>query len=283
LLERMRDQARSYGVRIRRGSVQSVARRGKAFVARIANRTVPASRVLLATGIADGEPPLRGVRSAVARTVIRYCPVCDGFEAMDKAVAVYGPFSQAASKALFMRSYTSRVTLLSTGGSRASKEMDELKRSRVRVVTAAGAEFSASRHGIGVTLKDGEALEFDALYPALGCAVHSDLGRALGAKCTRLGFLKVNSRQETSVKGLYAAGDVWSLICINFASGRPMPPLRQRRFTTACPGISARTAAGIGTCAMHALRPRPPCLAPARRRRLPALCNAVEDRSVLLR
>ena len=40
--------------------------------------------------------------------------------------------------------------------------------------------------------------------------MHSDLARALGAKCTRLGFLKVNSRQETSVKGLYAAGDVVS-------------------------------------------------------------------------
>ena len=109
LLERMREQARSYGVGIRRDRVQSLARTGGAFMARIAGRTVRASRVLLATGIADAEPPLREITSAVARTVIRYCPVCDGFEATDKAVAVYGPFGQAASKAFFMRSFTRRV------------------------------------------------------------------------------------------------------------------------------------------------------------------------------
>jgi thioredoxin reductase (NADPH) len=210
LLERLRRQARSHGVRIRRGRAQRLVRKGGTFTARIAGRTVRASCVLLATGITDTEPPLRGTRSAVALTAVRYCPVCDGFEATDKAVAVYGPLEQAADKALFLRSYTRRVTIISCGGSRRRKAMDELKRSRIRIVSAARANLLSSGDGIRVSLEGGEVLKFDVLYPALGCAVHSDLGRALGAKVTRLGFLKVNSHQETSVKGLYAAGDVVS-------------------------------------------------------------------------
>jgi thioredoxin reductase (NADPH) len=210
LLERMRKQARAYGVRIQRGRVQTLSRKDGTFVASIAGRLVRASRVLLATGITDTAPHFPQIRSAVARAAVRYCPVCDGFEAMDKSLAVYGPLAQAANKALFVRSYTTTVTILSTGGSLGRDAREALNRSAIRTIPAGGAEFSSSDRGIRVKLESGEVLDFDVLYPALGCAVHSDLGQALGAKVTRLRLLKVNSRQETSVKGLYAAGDAVS-------------------------------------------------------------------------
>ena len=59
-------------------------------------------------------------------------------------------------------------------------------------------------------MQSGQRLEFDVLYPALGCEVHSGLAKSLGANCTSSGFLEVNDRQMTSVDGLYAAGDVVS-------------------------------------------------------------------------
>jgi thioredoxin reductase (NADPH) len=67
-----------------------------------------------------------------------------------------------------------------------------------------------SNSGIGVELQSGEKLEFDALYPALGCDVHSALARRLGAGCTDIGCVKVDDRQQSSVEGFYAAGDVGS-------------------------------------------------------------------------
>ena len=48
------------------------------------------------------------------------------------------------------------------------------------------------------------------LYPALGCRVHSELAKALGARCNDVGNLEVDQKQRTSVEGLYAAGDVVS-------------------------------------------------------------------------
>jgi thioredoxin reductase (NADPH) len=49
---------------------------------------------------------------------------------------------------------------------------------------------------------------FDAVYLALGCSSQQDLARSLGASCDEHGALMVNAHQETSVPGLYAAGDV---------------------------------------------------------------------------
>jgi thioredoxin reductase len=56
--------------------------------------------------------------------------------------------------------------------------------------------------------ENGERHELDALYPALGCTVRSNLATALGASCTENGNLVVNDHQGTTVEGLYAAGDV---------------------------------------------------------------------------
>jgi thioredoxin reductase (NADPH) len=48
----------------------------------------------------------------------------------------------------------------------------------------------------------------DALYPALGCNVRSDLATGLGASSTENGNLEVDDHQRTTIEGLYAAGDV---------------------------------------------------------------------------
>ena len=53
-------------------------------------------------------------------------------------------------------------------------------------------------------------MRFDVLYPALGCHVHSDLAIKLGADTNNVGCLIVDSKQQTTVPGMYAAGDVVS-------------------------------------------------------------------------
>ena len=63
--------------------------------------------------------------------------------------------------------------------------------------------FSTDNGKIRVTLRDGHELNFDVLYPAMGCDVQSELASSLGAGTA-------DSRQQTAVEGLYAAGDVVS-------------------------------------------------------------------------
>jgi thioredoxin reductase (NADPH) len=206
LLDVLRRQARRYGAVLRHGEVTGLARDGDGFVASIGAELIRAPRVLLATGISDIGPALPGLEAAVMRAAIRYCPVCDGFEALDANIAVYGEGKEAHSKAQFLRTYSRSVTLLPLDEA-AAWEGDL---AGIQLAPAAPTRFWESASGIGVELQSGERMEFDVIYPALGCEVHSRLAQLLGAKCSAIGCLQANDKLETSVEGLYAAGDVVS-------------------------------------------------------------------------
>jgi thioredoxin reductase (NADPH) len=62
--------------------------------------------------------------------------------------------------------------------------------------------------GVRVELQNGQVLDFDTLYPALGLHHACDLATALGARARADGQLEVDPHQQTSVEGLYVAGDV---------------------------------------------------------------------------
>jgi thioredoxin reductase (NADPH) len=69
-------------------------------------------------------------------------------------------------------------------------------------------------------MADGQALAFDTLYPALGLTHATQLATRLGARASATGELEVDEHLQTSVPGLYAAGDVVAgLNQINVAAG----------------------------------------------------------------
>lgn len=205
LLSRLRNQAAQYGAELRAGTVERLSKRADHFVGNIAGDTVAAARVLLASGIADISPDLPGLDRAVLHALVRYCPICDACEAMDRRIAVLGPLQHAAGKAAFLRTFSKTVTILPMGG-RTDGHPGDIDAIEVASVPQA---FRLEADGIAVKL-DGEWRRFDVLYPALGCVVHSDLATALGAGSTQLGLLEVDAKQQTTVTGLYAAGDVVS-------------------------------------------------------------------------
>ena len=223
LLDRLRAQAERYGARIETGLMESLARDGDGFVATIGNDRIRARRVLLATGIVDKEPEMRDFKEAVRHGCIRLCPICDGFEVTDTAVAVYGPAKEAGSHALFIRSFVREATVLVPRGDEplAASERERLERCGVHIVDSPVAEiYMTADHHAGVRTADGRTLVFDTLYPALGERPRVEPALELGANCDELGRLLVDSHQQTSIPGLYAAGDaVATLHQISVATG----------------------------------------------------------------
>jgi thioredoxin reductase (NADPH) len=172
---------------------------------------IKARFVLLATGIVDESPDVPGLDEAVAKGSIRYCPVCDCYEATDQRIGVLGHGEDAPSKARFLRTYSNDVTLLSLDerGSGNTEKARSLREAGIKVAGPVRAiEYSAD--GMRAVLRGGKAMLFDVIYPALGCGVRSELASALGAKTNDVGCLEVDSHQRTTVAGIYAAGDVVS-------------------------------------------------------------------------
>lgn len=209
LLSRLNAQACQYGAELMKGRVTSLVKEGDVFFATSSGGAFNARFVLLATGLVDHCPPIEGRSLDGPSDVIRFCPICDGYEAMDRRVGVLGDIKAGGKKAQFLRTYTKDVSLFLTDET--TKDLnwqDKLKASDVRIVGQLQQIRQGTKNTITVQTRLGEIHEVDALYPAFGCTVRSDLATALGASSTENGNLKVDDHQRTSIDGLYAAGDV---------------------------------------------------------------------------
>jgi thioredoxin reductase (NADPH) len=210
LLGVLRAQALKYGAQIASATVSALARDGEHFIAVVDGRRIGASRILLATGLKDIAPDMPGLRDAVADASVRYCPVCDAYEATDRIIAVYGSIADAEGKARFLRTYSRSVTLLPLEAEIDAAVLARLAQAGIALAPSPPADFRPMQSGIEVELCNGKQLRFDVLYPVLGCEVRSDLATPLGARCNEVGCLEVNANQQTSIEGVYAAGDVVS-------------------------------------------------------------------------
>jgi thioredoxin reductase (NADPH) len=212
LLTRLTEQAYRHGAPIRSGRVTAL-RRGEhgSFRAFTNDSEIEARRVLLATGLVDERPNVGGLEAAIYQGSIRFCPICDAYEALDKRIGVIGPLGSAAPKALFLRTYSNRITLVAFEDETTAPAgvLDELHAAGVEVAHGAARVERTNNEAI-VTCRDGRRLTLDVLYPALGCTVKSDLATCLGVHASDTGNICVNEHQRTSVRGLYCAGDVVS-------------------------------------------------------------------------
>jgi len=213
LLQRMRDQACKYGAKIETEYVTKLERDEESglFTATWGSGCARARAVLLATGVTNRRPPMDEELhdDALTRGLVRYCPICDGYEVTDKKVGVIGSDSHGVAEAVFIRSYTADVTLIAPDRSLNLKPEDQqkLKDAGIECVDGPAQAVAIPDGCIVVDTAEGH-YTFDSVYPALGSDTHTQLGEMVGANLADDGCFLCDTHQRTSVKGLYAAGDV---------------------------------------------------------------------------
>jgi thioredoxin reductase (NADPH) len=210
LLGRMRAQAVRYGTGIADGRVSRLDRIDGGFCAEWGEGAVRARRVLLATGITNRRPPMdeKLHDEALMRGLIRYCPICDGYEVTDRKLGVIGSGAHGVCEAVFLRSFTADLVLIAPDQAHCLSEEDQaiLAAHGIEAVDGPCQAVAAHEDCIVVETPTGHHT-FDSVYPALGSDAHVELALQVGA-ALKDGVLMVDSHQRTSVPGLYAAGDV---------------------------------------------------------------------------
>lgn len=215
LIARMSDHAARYGAEIVESRVVEIARdEGRAlFRVRLDSGAVIGARgLILATGVDTNLAKLDSGdhQAAVRNGVLRYCPICDGFEHREERIAVLGSDLHGAAEAMFLRQYSSDVTLIPKWQvALTDKQRRELEASGVDVLEGRVFRLEAAETAMFVTIEgEAEPRRFDTLYPAFGSTPRSELAAMLGPLTDPNGCIPFSAFSDGLLPGVYAAGDV---------------------------------------------------------------------------
>lgn len=191
--------------RVQTGDVESAEdETSKSFAAR---------RILLATGLRDLTPDCPGFTDFYGVSV-HHCPDCDGYEVSGKRVAVLSHGREAIGFTLNLLTWTDKLTLLTNGDEADITDEHRAKLAHFNIPTTnrriTGLEGDTKTKQIErVRFEDGEPLECDALFFNLGTEMSGELHEMLGCRLDdECGLIAVDEAQQTSVEGVYAAGDI---------------------------------------------------------------------------
>jgi thioredoxin reductase len=202
-------------VEVRDTEAVSGKRDGSAFVLDLADGSrETARRVLLATGMDYRLPQVPGIAPLWGRSVF-HCPFCHGWEARDLSLGVLDPSPHGVLRALLLQLWSDDVTLFSNGPAQISdSDVERLHRAgiaiderRVAALRSHGEELTS------IEFEDGSQRPCGGLLVAVTLHQRSAIAEQLGAAFAPRGpvaadALEVNQMFQTSVPGLFAAGDV---------------------------------------------------------------------------
>lgn len=212
LISRMTRQAKLYGAEIRKLEIERVEPQAAGgFAVLSAGGALAARTVIAATGVRMNQPDLPDdVHEAALRAgVLRYCPICDGYEARDRRIAVLGADHHGAAEAMFLRQYTASATLVAVSRLELTPhDRRRLEDAGVEVVESPVARLAPGDTFMEVTFVDGETRSFDVLYPALGCAPRTRVLEGLHLPSDDDGAIVTAKNQGVRTEGLFVAGDV---------------------------------------------------------------------------
>jgi len=207
-----REEGAKYGVEFVSGLIdEAINETGELFAIRLREgMVIEAERVLLAIGLKDVWPDIPGLERCYGETV-HVCPDCDGYETHGKETVVVGKGRKAAGMALNLTTWTRKIVICTNGEApdMDQKTLDILKALNIplldqpiKCVVSKSSEIS------GIELEGGMSMNCERLYFAIGQYPADDLGAQLGCKRDSRGQLVIDERNHTSVKNVYAAGDI---------------------------------------------------------------------------
>lgn len=192
-------QAQRLGARLITDEVLGLSYTDK-FIVLTKEQEYAADSLIIATGSSRAKPSIKGLKELDGRGV-SYCAVCDAFFYRGKDVAVIGEGDYALHEALALQPTSRNVTILTNGKQPTVEIPDGILVNTSPIEAIAGADTVD-----GVRFQDGSSLPVSGVFIAIGVAGSTDLAQKIGA-ITEKNKISVNSRMETNIPGLYAAGD----------------------------------------------------------------------------
>lgn len=194
------EQAKSLNIEIKNEEVMQIDY-GKNFIVKTLNHEYETKAIIIATGSNRKVANIKGIKEFEGKGV-SYCATCDGFFYKGKDVAVLGSKEYALHEAQNLLPIAKSVTMLTNGEQPVEKRTEgiEIEENKIR-------ELRGTNSIEKIEFEDNTTKKIDGLFVALGTASSSDLARKLGIILDEKNNIKVDSKMETNIKGVYACGD----------------------------------------------------------------------------
>ena len=170
-------------------------------------------KLLFASGVRDLFPEIEGFAECWGVSVL-HCPYCHGYEVKDQVTGIIAHGESGFEMCRLISHWTKRLTLFANGKSSLTKEEQQQLDSRGIEVNE--KEIVAFEHENGdirhIVFSDGSATPLSTVYARIGVDQHCAIPRQLGCALTEHDFIQVDESQQTSVKGVFAAGDCTTMM-----------------------------------------------------------------------
>ncbi|WP_017903859.1 NAD(P)/FAD-dependent oxidoreductase [Pseudomonas asplenii] len=196
------------------GEVVAARRDETGFAVVLADgREEVAARLVLATGLRDELPAIAGLQERWGHTVL-HCPYCHGYEVRDQALGVLASMPLSAHQAGMIPDWGPTVYFTQGQFEPDAEQRAHLQARGVRIERTPVVELLGTEPKLeAVRLGDGRLVEVRALFIGPRTHMASPLAEQLGCEFEEgpTGpYLRVDARKETTVSGVFAAGDAAS-------------------------------------------------------------------------
>jgi thioredoxin reductase (NADPH) len=216
LTSRMYQQAQKYGLKDLNAEVTGIDIRNKhSFVVKTSDREYISKAIIITGGSEKLKTDIPGEKEYTGRGV-SYCATCDAPFYSNKVVAVVGGGNSALYEAMHLAKFASKVYIIHRRDQlRATQVVQERAKTEPKIefilstiveAVEGGGFVEKLRLNNVVTGKKSE-LKLDGVFVSIGLKPNTDYLKGL-VVLDEAGMIVVNERMETSVPGIFAAGDI---------------------------------------------------------------------------
>lgn len=200
-------------VDLKEDKVLTVSKTEDGFEAKTLNDSFFAKKIILATGIKDVFPEIKGFEDCWGKSIL-HCPYCHGYEVQNQQIAVVGNGDIGYDFAKLIYQWSSNIVLLTDGKSTLSDEQaSKLYSKGIRVIENTIEEYNHSEGQVTyIKLSEGMELSGDAVFARIPFQQSTSFAEDLGCNMLPSGYVQVDEMQRTSVQGVYAVGDSTSMM-----------------------------------------------------------------------
>jgi thioredoxin reductase (NADPH) len=214
LMKKFYEHTRGYDVHFAISEVKSLEKKGDLFLIKTSKEEIECKALILATGSERKKLKIPGEEELIGRGV-SYCATCDSFFFKNKIVSVIGGSDCATGSALALANIAKKVYVIYRGEKLKCEDINMKlleEKSNVEIFYNSFPTKILGKEKVeGIEIVKGKTkdkIELNGIFIEIGSSPLTEFAKELKIKINKENFIEVNSNMETSVKGVFACGDV---------------------------------------------------------------------------